>query len=193
MNKPLITFIAVAHNESKWDTPFIDSIRAQLSDNWKAVIYHNGHNATLRDRIGFIADHRLIYKESSTDTGVWGCYNRQKAIEECDTDYIIQTSIGDYWLPQAVENIQKMLDQSPDICLWNSINHLVAPCQMLDSQLAWSKIDWGNFAIRTDIAKKIGIKHPTEYCADWFFIKDVMNSGLIKKTLKCSGILTIHN
>ncbi len=194
--KPLVTIVGPAHNEAKWNMPFIDSMRAQTNDRWKAVVFHNGYNATLRDMIGFIGDERLTYNDSHVDSGNWGTANRQTTINECTTDYIIQSSIGDYWLPQAVESINKILEKDkPDILIWNSINHVVGPCLMLDAKLAWSKLDWGNFAIRTDIAKAVGINHGDQYCADWLFINDVLNSGYVNtdKILKLNAILTIHN
>lgn len=192
--EPLITFIATAFNEPAHQCLFVDAMRNQTDKNFEAIVYHNGHSSLLSAYIDGIEE--IEYEESDINTGMWGTVNRQTAIEECNTGYIIQTSVQDYWLPQAVEYINKLLsEQKPDILLWNSINHLVGPCQVLDAQLAWSKVDWGNFAIRTDIAKKVGIQHGDKYTADWLFIQDVMNSGLVdqSKIIKCQGIFTIHN
>ncbi len=198
-----VTFVATAHNEFPSNRVFIDSILNQTQKvsegGWKAVVWHNGdwghadHHTWNFKCDGFT--HQPEYKCSETDEGNWGTKNRQEAINECDTDYIIQTSVQDYWLPQAVEYILKGLETSPDILVWNSINHLVGPCQVLDAQLAWSKLDWGNFAIRTDIARKVGINHGDKYTADWLFMQDALNSGLVDKSkiLKINAVLTIHN
>lgn len=193
MNK--LTFIATAHNETWFNRSFINSIVAQTNCDFEAVIYHNGHNKELREYIeNEVHLPQLRYRESETDTGSWGTRNRQVAINECKTEYIIQTSIQDYWLPQAVDYILKGLEQSPDILLWDSINHLVGPCQVLNAKMTWSKIDWGNFAIKTSIAKQMKIKHG-EYCSDWLFIKECIDRKLINpiKILKLNAILTIHN
>lgn len=188
-----LTFVATAHNELFPQRPFVGSMLGQTNPNWKAIEWNNGPSED--GDMPVYNDSRIVYKQSIIDTGNWGTGNRQRAIDECDTDYIIQTSIQDYWLPQAVEYILKGLEQDPDILIWNSVNHLIAPCQVLDSQLAWSKVDWGNFAIRTDIAKKIGVQHGDKYTADWLFIQDVLNSGLVdrNKILKMNALLTIHN
>lgn len=185
-----LTFVAVAHEEDKWHRPFIQSMKAQTNQSFWAEVIHNGPmNETWH------TDGNIEVEDTPTNTGNWGTGNRQRAIDECDTDYIIQTSVQDYWLPQAVEYILKGLEQDPDILIWNSVNHLVGPYQVMDSQLAWSKVDWGNFAIRTDIAKKVGIQHGDKYTADWLFIQDVLNSGLVdrNKILKMNALLTIHN
>lgn len=189
--EPLITIVATAHKEGKWHRPFIHSMKAQADQNFWAEVIHNGPMDET-----WHTDGNIDVSDTPTNTGNWGTANRQQAIEECDTEYIIQTSVQDYWLPQATEVINNILkEKKPDILLWNSINHLVGPCQVLDSQLAWSKVDWGNFAIRTEIAKKVGIQHGDKYTADWLFIQDVLNSGLVgkDKIIKCTAILTIHN
>lgn len=191
-----LTIIATSHNEVVYNRAFVDSMEMQTdkSKNWKAIVWNNGESEEMWNGVAEYSN-RIIYKESEKDSEKWGTENRQQAINECDTDYIIQTSIQDYWLHQAMEYILKGLEKGPDILIWNSINHLISPCQILDAQVAWSKLDWGNFAIRTDIAKKIGIKHGEQYCADYLFIKDCLDSGLVdtKKILKINAILTIHN
>lgn len=194
MNKPLVTFVATAHFEEPWNTPFIDSIRSQKDPNWKTIIYHNGHNNSLRDRIGFLMDDRITYLESEADEGNWGTANRQRAIDICNTPWIVQTSIQDYWLPEAVGYINNAIEKNKaEIIYWNSINHVVGPCLVLDGQLAWSKCDWGQFALRTPIAQKVGIKRGDVYCGDWAFVSEVLSSGLIKQTVKINGVLTCHN
>lgn len=190
--EPLVTFVATAHQESSYNRPFANSLLAQTDNEWKAVEWHNGSS---NGKSQVILTEQVIYKCSTEDTGMYGCVNRQTAIEECDTEYIIQTSVQDYWLPQAVQFINEALQKhKPDILIWNSINHLVDPCQVLDAQLAWSKLDWGNFTIRTDIAKQIRIQGE-QYCADWLFVKEALDRKLVdpKKVLKLNAVLTIHN
>lgn len=195
MQSNTLSIIATAHKEKKANRVFLQSMDMQTCQKgWNAYVWQNGMRGDLLDSV--CDTESVQYKNSDTDTGNWGTANRQRAIDECVTDYIIQTSIQDYWLPQSIEYILKAIERhSPDLIIWDSINHLVGPCKVLESALEWSKIDWGNFAIRTDIAKAVGINHGDQYCADWLFIQDVLNSGLVdeKKILKIPYILTIHN
>jgi len=198
--KKLLTFIAPAHNEPDYDRAFVTSMLAQICQDFHAIVFHNGPDKTFmsfwiqEQNVGWDEVHgdHIQFKQSGIDSGNWGTSNRQIAITECTTEYIIQTSISDYWLPQAVEYILKGLETKPDILVWNSVNHLVGPCRVLDAQLAWSKLDWGNFAIKTEIAKQVPIRQ-TEYCADWLFVKDCIDRGLIKTAKKLDALLTIHN
>lgn len=194
----LVTFVAPAFMEEWYDMVFIDSMLAQTDSNWKALIIHNGPPddskgfKVVTDRIKY--DPRFIVKCSEENSGNWGTKNRQWAIDECDTSWIIQTSISDYWLPQAVQYINDAITKTDcQIAYWNSINHVVGPCLMLDGQLAWSKCDWGQFALKTWIAKKVGIKRGDVYCGDWAFVEDVLKSGYIKKSMKLPIIATVHN
>ena len=54
-------------------------------------------------------------------------------------------------------------------------------------------MDWSNFALKTHIAKKVGINYFTSYIADGLFIEDVIKSGLVKKKVKLNRILNIKN
>lgn len=192
MSNPLVTFVACAHNE-RYNRPFHHCMLNQTCKDYKAIIWHNGpyYEGGFPDGTWNVSN-TIQFRQSPIDTGNYGCANRQQAIDECTTDYIIQTSVQDVWMYQAVEFILKGLQDAPDILIWNSVNHLVGPCKVLDAQLAWSKLDWGNFAIRTDIAKQIPIRQ-TEYCADWLFVNDCIQKGLIKTAKKLNNILTIHN
>lgn len=194
--KPLVTFIACSHNESFHNRIFVPSVMNQTDQNFRAVVYNNGPNPDNEISDSLLGIDNIKYIESDMDTGNYGCVNRQTSIDHCKTDYIIQSSVQDYWLPQAVITINTALSQkSPDLLIWNSINHLVGPCVPLDAKLEWSKLDWGNFAISTKLAQMVGINHGDQYCADWLFINDLMNSGLIdmNKVMKIPHILTIHN
>lgn len=188
-----LLFIAPAYNEQPWQIPFIDSMIAQRDTGWDAVVFHNGPSDTMRTRIAVIGDSRLQYEESSSDSGQWGTMNRATAIRYiAENGYIVQTSVQDYWLPHAVQMIRQQMATQPSIITWDSINHLTGP-GVLQCELAWSKVDWGNFALRVDIAKELGIQRPTEFCSDWYTIQEGLNRGYFTDRIHIPFVLTIHN
>ena len=187
----MITFIAPAFNEDIKTIPFVGSMLAQKDPRWKAIIYHNGVNPEMRSWVSSLNDPRLTYRESDTNTGYWGCFNRIDALSKVDTEYVVQTSIQDYFTNNAVGDILQSED-FPDIIYWNSIHHYFEMNELV-SELEPARVDWGNFAIRTSIAKQVGINHPTEFMADWLFVKDCLDSGLIHQRGKINKILTVHN
>jgi hypothetical protein len=188
----MVTFVAPAFNEQFCCYNFIAAMLCQKNPDWKAIMYHNGPNSWLKCFISSFGDPRLVYKESETNTGAWGAYNRIDALNNIvDTEFVVQTSIQDYWLPNTVDVI--MQHSENDFIYWNSINHLAGYEKVLESRPEIDWIDWGNFAVKTEIARQVGIKHPTEFTADGLFVTDLMNSGLITKIVKAEQILTIHN
>lgn len=188
----MVTFIAPAFNERIESYIFIGAMLCQQDTNWKAIIYHNGPNKWLRYFVDSFADKRLTYRESPVNSGAWGTFNRIDAINNwVDTEYVVQTSIQDYWFPNAVKCIGEHQDM--DFIYWNSINHLTGYERLLDCEPIINRIDWGNFAIKTEIARKVGINKPEEFTADGLFVTDCVNSGLIHRQLKLNQILTIHN
>jgi hypothetical protein len=79
--KPLVTFIATAHNEDSCRCPFVDSMLAQTCPGWNAIVWNNGKP----DPEGIFdtqdyGDKRIQFKYSDIDTGNWGTVNRQQAI-----------------------------------------------------------------------------------------------------------------
>ena len=102
----MITFIAPTYNEIIEPYLFISSMKLQKNDNWRAIIYSNGTNPNCRKIVEDFNDPRIIYKESPENTGFWGCYNRIDALYNIvDTEYVCQTSIQDYFTPNAVDEI----------------------------------------------------------------------------------------
>lgn len=186
----MITFIAPAYNEDTKVIPFISSMLAQKDPRWKAIIYHNGINHQMRSWINSFNDLRLIYQESMENTGSWGCFNRIEALKNVDTEYVVQTSVQDYYTNNTVGDILSI--PGTDIIYWNSIHHYFE-MNILDCELEPARVDWGNFMVRTSVAQKVGINHPTEFMADWLFVKDCLDSGLVNSRIKINKILTIHN
>lgn len=193
MTTPYITFIVPAFKEVVHNAPFVHSILAQRDPNWKAIIFHNGPNPEMKEWIEGYKDKRLTYEESDTDTGMWGCNNRQMAITHIvDTPYVINTSIQDYWLQHAVAELNVVCAGGPDMITWQAMNHLFR-YGILTGEIAYGHVDWGQVCVKTEYIKKTGIVKPDQFSSDWFTIQALINSGQIKNVNKLDKVLTIHN
>jgi hypothetical protein len=183
----MITFVATAFEEKYESMAFIGSMLAQKDQRWKAIIYGNKHSVEIDNILQLINDSRITYKVSETNTGFWGCYNRIEALNNLvDTEYIVQTSIQDYYLPNAVSEILK---RNEDFIYWNALhNHF--EWEKLDAFVKIGSIDWGCFAVKTEIAKNIGIKIPEKPYADGAFAESCNGKCTFTKIDKT---LTIHN
>lgn len=200
----MVTFIAPAHNEPLDRRPLLISLLAQTNPGWRCIVYHNGPNPEFRNWVESHGDSRIEYRESPTNTGAWGCYNRSDALHNLNPGpnlegfYIIQTSIQDTYHKDTVEWIHRIIRETntttrvPDIILWDSINHLTGPDPLI-AEMSPGKIDWGNAAVRTSLAQLAGINHPEEFMADWLFFQTIMDIEPMWSMVKINQVLTKHN
>jgi glycosyltransferase involved in cell wall biosynthesis len=191
-----ITFVALAFNECRSNRQLIDSLIMQTNPNWEVIIYHNGASVEMKNWATGFNDPRVKYIETEVNNDN-ACLNRLDAINNLvTTQYIIQTSIQDYYLSWAVELILKRLSETrADFCYWDSINHLCGH-DVLITKLQMCYIDWGNFCIPIEIAKQIGIPgfEPTiRRGDDWYTVEKGLQMNLFKNITKINNVLTIHN
>jgi glycosyltransferase involved in cell wall biosynthesis len=186
----MVTFIAPAFNEDPRAMPLVSSLLAQTSPHWKLIVYHNGPSTKWQEEARKWQDARITYRESPTNTGAWGCYNRATALGVADTVYVVQTSIQDYYLPGTVNAL--IQSKEADIIVWYSINHLIGP-QVLEAALVPGRIDWGNAAVRTSLAQAADILYPEEFMADWLFYKTCLEVKPDAVVTRLPYVLTIHN
>lgn len=191
MLRNMITFIAPAFNEPIERRPLIASLLKQTNPNWEVIVYHNGPNPEFGQWVESFKDERILYKESPTNTGAWGCHNRQDALDYYTKGlFVIQTSIQDTYDSSIVEEILKLFDF--DILIWDSYNHLTGP-EPLICEMTPGRIDWGNACVRTDLARRAGILYPQEFAADWLFFKTILDVHPLVYIRKIDRILTNHN
>jgi len=186
----MITFIATSHNETYSAYMFISSLKLQTKHNWKCIIYNDGPNDFIKNVVTQFNDNRITYYESDKPNGFWGHYSRQSALKYVDTEFLIQTSIQDYYIPTTVEEILNVSSFSDLIlfnCLHNHFNYNV-----LNSTPKIDRVDWGCHAVRTKIAKSVGIQQPESSTCDGIFVENCLKySGL--RYYKIEKILTTHN
>ncbi len=108
-----------------------------------------------------------------------------------DTEWVIQSSVQDYYFPKTVEEIMKVQDDA-DFIYWNSLNYLFHDNVPLDCKPEIRKIDWGNFAVRSHLAKRIDIKHLRDFQADGEYVEQLHEKHPAMRSVKIPKILTVH-
>jgi hypothetical protein len=122
----MITFIATSYNETYDVYMFISSLKLQRNSNWKCIIYNDGPNDFIKNVVHEFNDDRISYYESPKPMGSWGHYSRQSALNYVDTEFLIQTSIQDYYIPTSVDeilNAGRLSDLILFDCLHNHLNY----------------------------------------------------------------------
>lgn len=190
----MISFIAPAFHEPIYHRLLMLSLLNQDCDQWECIVYHNGRNPEMKQWANSFADSRIKYLESVSNTQAWGCYNRLDALQHHITGkYVIQSSIQDYYTSNAVRIIlSRMENEKVDICYWNSL-YPKRQLEIFNTELAVGKIDWGNFCIPTEIARRIGIPEPDRITADAITIETGIRDGHFVERSKIDRVLMIKN
>jgi hypothetical protein len=186
----MITFVAAAYKETTDAYMFLSSLIIQTNQRWKCIVYADAPNNYIKTAIETLNDSRISYVENKTSTGFWGHYNRKKALYELvGTEFVINTSIQDYYTPNAVAEILNYQDH--DFIFFNCV-HCHYQHHILQSEPKRGHIDWGSFAVKTSIAKQVGIREPESSMCDGIFVENCFARGNLKAT-KIGKILTVHN
>lgn len=190
MSKPIVTFVAICYQETDEIYMFIGMLKCMKNPNWKAIIWHDGPNEWMKGVVESFNDDRITYIQNEENKGSWGAYNRIESLKIVDTEYIIQTTVQEYYMPITVNIIEEF--SKYDLIYWPCVHHQFK-YNILDPAPVRTRMDWSNFALRTHIARKVGINYPTAFIGDGLFIEDVMKSNLVKKSIKIPKILNIKN
>jgi len=151
----------------------------------------DGQNDFIDDAVRVINDPRIKIHKMLEPTGFWGHFNRKKALYEyASGEFVLQTSIQDYYLPNAVLEILEHEDDSDIVyfdCLHNHFGH-----DVFNTRLSLNHIDWGCFAVRTTIARDIGINDCESSGCDGLFVEKCVKHPSIR-IKKIEKILSVHN
>lgn len=187
-----VTFVAAAHNEVVETVPFIFSVISQHSDNWELLIYNDGPNPKLRNIVKDVNHPNINYIERETNSGYWGHFNRKHALEELvTTDYLIQCSVQDYYMPYTLALFNKALEHDDFDIVYFDMIHTRPIGGVIKTQLKECEIDWGSFFIKTKFAQQVGIDNPTHAHCDGLFAEKCLTFN--PKVHKIDAVLLAHN
>ena len=191
-NLHMLTFIATSHKETTQSHIFIYSLLNQADTNWKCIIYNDGPNDYLSNLVKSISDSRIEFRYSKEVVGNWGNLNRRDALDGLvSTEFVIQASIQDYYIPIAVSEINQFT-KDYDFIYYDCLLHHIS-YELLNSEPAPGRIDWGSFALRTELAKGTQIQDFSNPMTDGYFVTRCLEKYpklRVKKIQKC---LFVHN
>lgn len=129
------------------------------------------------------------------------CYGhdlRARAIEVCDTEFLMFQNADNYIIPSAIQILESaIIADKPDLllfnCLHNYAGHLWGNPDyvVLDVKPQINYCDIGSFVIRTCLAKRVGFNHRVSH-ADGLFIEEVMSTNPAARKINHS-VLMVHN
>lgn len=192
-----VLFVLPSFGEVESMKMCIASLRCQTNPNWEATIINNGPNKEMLEvgRLMCQMDPRVWYTDTEVDTGT-PTHNRLNGVKAewgPNADIITTSSIQDYYLPNAVDEIIKAAQTGAEFIIWNSMNHHYNANAILYAEPKINCIDWGNFALTTEVAKREWMPYEpiNDHHADGVFAEHLAKLNL--KTHKIDKVLTIHN
>ena len=160
----MVDIIAVTYGQNEILKCFINSIRAQTSNNWRLVIIHDGPNEILHKDLkdnGYLSSNRISFIEHPVRTENYGHLLRKWSLENViKNEYVLLTNGDNYYTPNMIEEVSK---RNEDLIFFDLVhshktkhNHNKSTYGYMDSELVCSRVDMGNVVIKSEFAKKVG-------------------------------------
>jgi hypothetical protein len=201
-----VHFFATYYQQEKQAITLIQSLLMQTEDNWKLTICSNA-DPTVNNIP--ITDDRInvVLKEENSE--FWGAKNRRDFYQEVDGGVlVVMTSCEDYYVPKTVQYIN---ERDEDFIYWDfSHHHFEHNTTYAISQPRLKKIDWGNFAILSDLSRGVSLdklktrdaENPQEmvefngweeFMGDGFFVEEVFKTHSDISNIRLPKILFCKN
>ena len=146
----------------------------QTSPNWELTVMYDGPiPLKVQKSMDIFNDKRIHFKSSGKRTGVWGHLNRKRMIKELkadDNDFVLLTNEDNMYVPIFVESMLNVANGNTGFVMCNVLHSYIG-YDVMETKLKENYIDMGSFAIRVDIAKKIGFNH-VNFSADGRYAED---------------------
>lgn len=194
----MVDIIAVTYGQNEILKCFINSIRAQTSNNWRLVIIHDGPNKKLNKDLkdnGYLSSNRITFIEHPVRTENYGHLLRKWSLENViKNEYVLLTNGDNYYTPNMIEEVSK---RSEDLIYFDLVhshktkhNNNKSTYGYMDSEMVCSRVDMGNVVIKSELAKKVGF-NSTVFAADWLYFEEVLK--LSPTIHKIDKVLFVHN
>jgi hypothetical protein len=172
----------------------IHSLKMQTNPNWKLIICSNG-DASANDIV--LDDERISVTITPTNTEFWGALNRKDYIENGLPDgvMLINTSVEDYYAPTLIQEVIECGEKA-DFVHWDFSHHIFGYQTMYAiTQPRISKMDWGSYSIRSEVAKKVVLADDMwkQYVADGIFVEELIKQVPNLKFIRIPKILMTKN
>jgi len=177
---------------------FISSFILQTNPNWQLYIINDGPPIPDIDIvIASYRDPRVHFISTPIRNGHWGHPNRQLMLKQMPLnhrDFVLITNDDNYYVPIFVEYFLKEC-RKPDMgFVYCNTLHSFFQYDILTSEIREGAIDMGSFAVRIDVAKRVGFNH-IHISADGAYAVECANYCRVRRLrlTHISKCLFIHN
>lgn len=163
----------------------------QSDTDWELILVSDGRNTEADDLIyGYVADFPEKIKYFVMDhKGQWGHHARNYGLTYASKELVVMSGHDNYYVPSFVSEVNRLKNEA-DFIYWNMV-HSYNQYKLFTTDLALGHLDMGSFAVRTDLARKVGGLNPEKLEADWDYAEAVLNRGV--RVEKIDRVLFVHN
>lgn len=168
----------------------------QTNPNWTLTIMYDGPIPDhIKNIMSLFGDSRIKFRNTEKVNGYWGHPNRKKMLQELKgrkDDFVLLTNEDNIYVPVYVDAILSTIKKDTGIIMTNAL-HSYTNYSVFESELKENHIDMGAFAVRLDIAKKVGFNH-INFSADGKYAEECGEYCVKKRfgILKIKQSLFIH-
>lgn len=187
----LVEFIIPTYDRKMPLVSMVASLMAQTNIDWCAhIIVDNPYNLVDWDIKSYFPEKKVKRSFVEKRYNDWGHSLREIGKQQSEADYIVMTGDDNYYTPNFVEELSKVVVNKPGMVYWDMV-HSHYHYQYFKCTPAYNQIDMGAFATRTDLAKQIKLN--TSYAADGEFVRDFNAKFPFEKKVKIEKVLFVHN
>ena len=194
----MLKIIVVAYRRPIRLRILIDCFLMQTCGDWEMHIIHDGvPPQSIMNVISLYDDPRITFEHTPQVNGKWGHPNRNMGLSRIPLSYrnfVLMTNDDNYYVPDFVRLFALQMKRNSTGMVYCDTLHNYQEYDVLHSQPKKNYIDMGSFAVRVDVAKKVGFNN-FEFAADGDYAEKCANLCSIRR-LRVAYIrkaLFVHN
>ncbi len=194
-----IHIIAVCYEKFEFLKTFVQSVINQTNKNWILTVIHDGPNENfnkLMIEYKNTSPDQIHFKNTSERYNDYGHSLRDQGLKQILGDYVILTNADNYFVPKAIELINKVLNSSDkeiDVIMYN---YLASHHNYINFVSSYKRhyIDISAAAVKKDLAERAGFKDKS-YDGDATYFEDIAKLVSPNKLtiFKINSSLLVHN
>lgn len=201
-----LDIVVATYHQHAWLEALLYGLAVQTRQDFRVIVIHDGPSRATRDAVEEIVGRtrlRAIYAESPQRFKDWGHSLRAWALRELvEAPHVLFTNGDNYYVPRFVEFAMAPFENDSVGVAYFDMVHSHDRADSIPpgdygyfrTEFLPFKCDMGAFAVRTDIARRVGFNH-RENTADARFIEEI---NADREThpfdiVKVERVLFVHN
>lgn len=187
----LVDFIIPTYSRSNPLKSMLSSLVAQTNPSWGAhVVIDNPDDVENIKIVESFNDPRIRWSKLDRRYNDWGHTPREFGKQKSEADYIIMTGDDNYYTPNFVQELSRVVKNRPGIVYWDMV-HSHYNYSHFKCKLIINEIDMGAFATRRDLAQSLPLT--TDFAADGEYVRNFLKKFAREGSIKIDKILFVHN